>query len=61
MTIDYHCEECGVPATRTLHGIDLCDHCEIGGEEDCEPPHWANEVPSGLFDDEADEFGAPVG
>lgn len=44
------CEECGVPATRTLHGIDLCDGCEIGGEEDPTPPHWNNEIPSGLLD-----------
>lgn len=50
------CEECGVPATRTIHGIDLCDSCELGGEEHSEPPQWATEIPSGLLDGEDDEF-----
>ena len=53
------CEECGVPATRTVHGIDLCDTCQIGGDEPTEPAHWATEIPSGLLDGE-DEFDEPL-
>jgi hypothetical protein len=49
------CEACGAIATRTVHGIDLCDDCEIGGDVDAEPEaHWLNEVPSGLLDDDDD-------
>lgn len=48
------CEECGAIATRTVQGIDLCDDCEIGGEEESDPAHWLNEVPSGLLDDDGE-------
>ncbi len=50
--IECDCEECGLPATRTLHGIFLCDDCEHGGAEPEDNPQWANEIPSGLLDDE---------
>jgi hypothetical protein len=56
--MNYYCEDCGAPATRTIHGIDLCDVCEIGGVEDNDPPHWHNEVPSGLLDSDDDELEA---
>ncbi len=54
------CEECGAEATRTIHGICLCDACDFGGPEDVEPAHWAVEVPSGLLDgdDETDASDA---
>jgi hypothetical protein len=50
------CEECGAEATRTVHGICLCDSCELGGEEPNDLPHWATEIPSGLLDGEDEEF-----
>lgn len=53
--MNHICEECCVAtATRTVHGIDLCDGCELGGELLAEPPHWATEIPSGLLDGEDD-------
>ena len=53
---DNNCEECGAEATRTVHGICLCDSCEFGAEELAEPSHWAIEVPAGLLDGDEDLF-----
>jgi hypothetical protein len=50
------CEECGAEATRTVHGICLCDLCDFGGEPPEETPRWATEIPSGLLNDSDDTF-----
>lgn len=52
---DCDCEECGIPATRTVRGIFLCDGCEPGGQEDDETPSWSHEVPSGLLNSDEDD------
>lgn len=57
--MDDFCEECGIPATRTVRGIFLCDGCELGGHDgEADPPHWSHEVPSGLLDGEDDALDA---
>ncbi len=53
---DCDCELCGVPATRSLNGTHLCDTCDPFEVDEDVPGHWADEIPSGLLDDEEFEI-----
>ncbi len=52
----FMCELCPAEGVRTIHGVTLCESCDPEAEEDeCEAPHWPNEIPSGLLDSEDGE------
>lgn len=61
---DCDCELCGVPASRSVAGRNVCDDCALEFDADerekrsSEPPHWLTEVPAGLLGlvEEADEI-----